>query len=161
MDRMNTIFSETKGVKHWFVLGGFSLLDGMNAPNSATAFAACSDWSERKTPELSQDSLVKKLRLEFSKMQEPFVLVLVPPSIQGLGVAGGFQMQIEDREGVGPDILQERSQAMIDEARKRPEVGTAATTFRAGVPQLYLNIDRVKAARMGVLLSDVFAAIQA
>ena len=161
MERMNTVFANTEGVEHWFVLGGFSLLDGTNAPNGATAFAAWSDWSHRESPELSQDALVKKLQTEFGKMQEPFVLVLVPPSIQGLGVAGGFQMQVEDREGVGADVLQERTQALIDAAKKRPEIGTAATTFRAGVPQVYLNIDRVKAERMGVLLSDVFAAMQA
>lgn len=161
MDRMNQVFANTEGIEHWFVLGGFSLLDGTNASNGATAFAAWSDWSKRTTPELSQESLVKKLQIEFGKMQEPFVLVLVPPSIQGLGVAGGFQMQIEDREGVGAEILQERTQAVIDEGRKRAEVGTAASTFRAGVPQLYLNIDRVKAERMGVPLSEVFAALQA
>ena len=161
IDKMNTIFANTEGVKHWFVLGGFSLLDGTNSSNAATAFAAWTDWSERTTPELSQESLVNRLRGEFAKIQEPFVLVLVPPSIQGLGVAGGFQMQVEDREGVGANVLQERTQAIIDEAKKRPEIGGAASTYRAGVPQLYLNIDRVKAERMGVMLDDIFATLQA
>ena len=49
-----------------------------------------------------------------AQMQEASVLVLVPPSIQGLGFAGGFQMQIEDREGVGLDALQDATQAVID-----------------------------------------------
>lgn len=160
-ERMSKIFASTPGVEHWFVLGGFSLLDGTNASNGATAFAAWSDWSKRTTPDLSQESLVARLQKEFGQMQESFILVLVPPSIQGLGVAGGFQMQIEDREGVGPEILQERTQAVIDEARKSPEIGGASSSFRAGVPQLYLNIDRVKAERMGVMLSDVFATLQA
>jgi HAE1 family hydrophobic/amphiphilic exporter-1 len=160
-ERMSKIFASTPGVEHWFVLGGFSLLDGTNASNGATAFAAWSDWSKRTTPDLSQESLVGRLQKEFAQMQESFILVLVPPSIQGLGVAGGFQMQIEDREGVGPEILQERTQAVIDEARKSPEIGGASSSFRAGVPQLYLNIDRVKAERMGVMLSDVFATLQA
>ena len=160
-ERMSKIFASTPGVEHWFVLGGFSLLDGTNASNGATAFAAWSDWSKRTTPDLSQESLVARLQKEFAQMQESFILVLVPPSIQGLGVAGGFQMQIEDREGVGPEILQERTQAVIDEAKKSPEIGGASSSFRAGVPQLYLNIDRVKAERMGVMLSDVFATLQA
>jgi len=159
-ERMSKIFASTPGVEHWFVLGGFSLLDGTNASNGATAFAAWSDWSKRTTLDLSQESLVARLQKEFAQMQESFILVLVPPSIQGLGVAGGFQMQIEDREGVGPEILQERTQAVIDEARKSPEIGGASSSFRAGVPQLYLNIDRVKAERMGVMLSDVFATLQ-
>lgn len=161
IDRMNKVFSETEGVQHWFVLGGFSLLDGTNSSNGATAFAAWSDWSKRTTPELAQEALVAKLQSEFAQIQEAFILVLVPPSIQGLGVAGGFQMQVEDKEGVGADILMERTMAIIDEARKRPEIGGAASTFRAGVPQLYLNIDRVKAERMGVMLNDVFATLQA
>ncbi|MBL8822352.1 MAG: multidrug efflux RND transporter permease subunit [Planctomycetia bacterium] len=161
MERMNKVFASTKGVQHWFVIGGFSMLEGTSAPNAATAFAAWSDWSERTTPELSQESLVRQLQMEFAKIQEPFVLVLVPPSIQGLGVSGGFQMMVEDKEGVGPDILQERTQAILDAAKKRPEIGMAASTFRAGVPQIYLNIDRTKAERMGVLLSDVFATLQA
>ncbi len=160
-EQMNKIFGSTPGVEHWFVLGGFSLLDGTNASNGATAFAAWSDWSTRTTPDLQQDALVNRLRGAFAQLQEPFILVLVPPSIQGLGVAGGFQMQVEDREGVGPDILAERTMAIIDETRKRGEIGMASSTFRAGVPQLYLNIDRVKAERMGVLLSDVFATLQA
>ncbi|MFZ9793288.1 MAG: efflux RND transporter permease subunit, partial [Gemmataceae bacterium] len=161
IDRMNKVFSETEGVQDWFVLGGFSLLDGTNSSNGATAFAAWSDWSRRTTPELAQEALVAKLQREFAQIQEAFILVLVPPSIQGLGVAGGFQMQVEDKEGVGADILMERTMAIIDEARKRPEIGGAASTFRAGVPQLYLNIDRVKAERMGVMLNDVFATLQA
>ena len=89
-------------------------------------------------------------------MQEPAVLVLVPPSIQGLGVASGFQMQVEDREGVGSDVLQERTQALIDQAVQQPEIRkNTMTFFRAGVPQLYLNIDRVKADPSKSMVSDM------
>ncbi|HKB01308.1 MAG TPA: efflux RND transporter permease subunit, partial [Gemmataceae bacterium] len=165
-DRMNKVFRKFKAegtVEHWFVLGGLSLLDGTNAPNGATAFASWTDWSKRTTPQTQQDALVKALQMEFAQMQEAFIIVIVPPSIQGLGFAGGFQMQIEDRGGAGLAALQERAQAIMDEARKRPEIdGSKLTsTFRAGVPQVYLNIDRVKAEKMGVKLDDVFAALQA
>ena len=164
-ERMNTVFRKFKDngtVENWFVLGGLSLLDGTNAPNGATAFAAWTDWSRRKTPETQQDELVKQLQIEFGQMQEAFVIVIVPPSIQGLGFAGGFQLQIEDREGVGLAALQERAGAIIDAARTRPEFDPAkfASTFRAGVPQVYLNIDRVKAEQMGVRMNDIFAALQ-
>ncbi len=163
-DKLNTIFKryqDDKVIENWFVLGGLSLLDGTNAPNGATAFVTWTDWSQRNSPELKVESVAMRIQMELGQLQEAFILVLIPPSIQGLGVAGGFQMQIEDRSSVGLAALQERTQAVIDEARKRPEIGFAATTFRAGVPQIYLNIDRVKAERMGVLLSDVFATLQA
>ncbi len=165
VQKMNEVFeanSKKGGAESWFVLGGFSLLDGTQAPNGATAFVAWTDWSKRTTPELQQEALVGQLQMELGKIGEAFILVIVPPSIQGLGVAGGFQMQIEDREGVGADKLMEHTQAIVAEAKKRPEIDPkTASTFRAGVPQIYLNIDRVKAEKMGVPISDVFAALQA
>ncbi len=166
VERLNRTFEpqpgkKMTGVDQWFVLGGFSLLDGTAAPNSATCFVAWTDWSDRKTNETQQEALVKKIQMELGQMQEAFVLVLVPPSIQGLGVAGGFQMQVEDREGVGLDALQDRTMAIVDAARQRPEIGQIASTFRAGVPQIYLNIDRVKAEKMGVRADDIFRTLQA
>jgi len=158
--RMNEVLGNTPGVEHWFVLGGQSLLEGTRASNGATVFITFTDWSERTTPELALNGIVANVSEELSKIQEPFILVLTPPSIQGLGLSGGFQMQIEDREGVGLDVLQERAQAVVAEAKTRAEIGMASSSFRAGVPQIYLNIDRVKAERMGVPLNDVFAALQ-
>jgi HAE1 family hydrophobic/amphiphilic exporter-1 len=171
VERMNAVFQRytpgAKGpddpgtVENWFVLGGFSLLDGTAAPNSATAFIAWTDWAKRTTPETSQEALVRAIQAELGQMQEARVIVIVPPAIQGLGVAGGFQMQVEDREGVGLDALQERTQAVIDAAVARPQIGGAVSTFRAGVPQIYLDIDRVKAEKMGVKADDIFRTLQA
>jgi len=164
-ERMNKVFRKYKEqgkVENWFVLGGLSILDGTNAPNGATVFAAWTDWSQRKTPETQQDAIVKQMQMEFAQMPDAIIIVIVPPSIQGLGFAGGFQMQIEDRSGVGLDALQERATAIMDEARKRSEIAPQiSSSFRAGVPQVYLNIDRVKAEQMGVKMDDVFAALQA
>jgi len=161
--KLNDILRETPGVEHWFVLGGFSLLDGTAAPNAATAFITWKDWSERRAAELQQDALVARVQTELGSMPEALVLVLVPPSIQGLGFAGGFQMQIEDREGIGLQALQDSTQEIIDQASKRAEVDPTRfrATLRAGVPQIYLNIDRVKAEQMGVKMDDVFRTLQA
>jgi hydrophobic/amphiphilic exporter-1 (mainly G- bacteria), HAE1 family len=165
-ERMNKVFRKFKEngtVENWFVLGGISMLDGTNAPNGATAFAAWTDWSQRTSPGTQQDALVKALQIEFAQMKEALIIVIVPPAIQGLGFAGGFQMQLEDRGGAGLPALQERATAIMEAAKKRPEFDPQrfTSTFRAGVPQVYLNIDRVKAEQKGVKLDDVFAALQA
>ncbi|WP_020471808.1 efflux RND transporter permease subunit [Zavarzinella formosa] len=168
-ERLNAIcarYKENKAITHWFVLGGTSLLDGTAAPNGATAFVTWTDWEMRKTPEMQQQALVNQLQREFGDIREAFIFVIVPPSIQGLGFSGGFEMKIEDREGAGGDVLQERTQALIDAAAARPGGAVAPppgtrSTYRAGVPQIYLDIDREKAEKMGVLISDVFAALQA
>lgn len=163
--RMNKVFAryrEMGVVENWFVLGGLSMLDGTNASNGATAFAAWTDWSKRTTPETQQDALVRALFMEFSTIQDARILVIPPPAIMGLGFAGGFQMQVQDREGVGLAALQERTQAIMEEAVKHPEIAKEMmSTFRAGVPQIYLDIDRVKAEKMGVKMNDVFATLQA
>jgi HAE1 family hydrophobic/amphiphilic exporter-1 len=165
IERMNTVFAKYRDngtVDGWFVLGGFSMLDQTMAPNAATAFAAWTDWSKRTKPNEQQAALVRDMQMEFAQMREARVIVIVPPAIMGLGFAGGFQMQIEDREAVGPDALEERTLALVEEARKRPEISPAIfTTFRPGVPQVYLRIDREKAEKMGVKMNDVFSTLQA
>ena len=160
-DKMNEVLKNTPGIDKWVVLGGLSILEGTRSSNAATAFASFKDWSERTTPELQQQAIVGRLMKELNSLGEPFVLVLVPPPIMGLGVAGGFQMQIEDREDVGLELLQERTQAVVDAAQKRGEIGQVSTQFRAGAPQIYLNINRVKAEKMGVKVDDIFATLQA
>ena len=122
-----------------------------DAPRSAQRGAATARLSYTLDPQL-----YAQLQAELSQMQEARIFVVIPPAIMGLGIAGGFQMQVEDREGVGLDALQDRTQAVIDAARRRPEIGIAVSTFRAGVPQIYLDIDRVKAEQMGVKADDIF-----
>jgi HAE1 family hydrophobic/amphiphilic exporter-1 len=168
VDRLNKVFQpepgkKMPGVDQWFVLGGFSMLEQVAAPNAATCFVAWTDWKDRPTKDLSQEALVQKIQAALAPMQEAMVIVIIPPPIQGLGVSGGFQMQVEDREGVGLDVLQDQTQAIVDAARRRPEINgmKTFTMFRAGVPQVYLEIDRTKAEKMGVLMNDVFATLQA
>jgi HAE1 family hydrophobic/amphiphilic exporter-1 len=125
-------------------------------------FIAWADWSKRTRPEQKQEALVARLNREFAANKDARIFVIIPPAIQGLGVAGGFQMQLEDREGVGLDELQARAFAIAAAAQKRSnEVLLQPITFRAAVPQLYLDIDRVKAEKMGVQAGDVFATLQA
>ena len=163
-EKMNKVFARYRQegkLENGFALGGLSLLDDTAAPNGATAFTAWTDWSKRTDPSMSQEALVADIQKELGGFRDVFVIV--PPSIPRLDFAGGFEMKIEDKEGVGLVAIRERTQALIAEASKRPEIAPPATrsTFRAGVPEVYPNIDREKAEKMGVSLSDVFGALQA
>ena len=163
IDKANKVLRETPGVDNYFALGGLSLQDGTNTSNSATMFVAYKDWDERTDPQLAQDALVGRLQRELGGFQEAFIIVIVPPPIQGLGFAGGFQMQVEDREGVGLEELQARTADISAAAAQRPEIDAKSlrSTFRAGVPQVYLDIDRVKAEKMGVPADAIFRVLQA
>jgi HAE1 family hydrophobic/amphiphilic exporter-1 len=160
VERLDKIFKDTPGVENWFVLGGFSLLDGAASSNAATIFVIMEDWDERETADESQDAILGRFRKEFAGIQEAIVFPLVPPPIQGLGVGGGFQMQVEDREGVGLDELQQRVQAIVAEANQSGQFAGVNSTFRAGVPQVFVDVNRVKVMRTDVPLADVFSTLQ-
>jgi HAE1 family hydrophobic/amphiphilic exporter-1 len=160
VERLNAIVRETPGIDTWFVLGGFSLIDNAGASNAATCFIVFKNWDQRTDAALGQEALLGRLNGAFADIQEATIFVFAPPAIMGLGVGEGFQMQVEDREGVGLDELQQRVDDIVAAAAQRPELGPATSAFRSGVPQLHLDVDRVKVKKLDVRLDDVFAALQ-
>jgi HAE1 family hydrophobic/amphiphilic exporter-1 len=158
------IFTEEQkrgAVETWFVLGGLSLLDGTTQPNAAAVYVIFKDWDERTRPELSQEAILARLQKEFAGIQEAVIFSMIPPAIRGLGVSGGFQMQIEDKGGVGLPALYPHTQELIGATHRQPEVGPLTTTFRPGVPQIFVDVDRVKVKTLDVQLLDVFGTLQA
>jgi HAE1 family hydrophobic/amphiphilic exporter-1 len=160
-ERINSILADMPGVRNWFVLGGFSLLDGTNASNAATSFIIFEDWSERERAGLDLTALGARLNEAFATIQEASVFTIVPPAIQGLGVGGGFQLQLEDQGALGRQALFEGVQSLLDGVASSPVLGRTFSTFRPGVPQVWIDIDRVQAKQLGVQLGDVFGTLQA
>ena len=85
----------------------------------------------------------------------------IPPSIRGLGQAGGFQMMVEDRKGLGLEELQKAANDLVPR-RETPSraLRGLTTTFDARSPQLYLDIDRTKAQSFQVPLNNVFETLR-
>jgi len=161
IEQMNQVLADVEGVETWFTLGGLSLLEGSQSSNAATMFIRLKDWEERTTPELQQPKLVGELMRRFGAIKEAFILVITPPAIQGLGVSGGFEMEIQDRGGAGREQLQAAVQNVIVLANQNPALARVNTSFRPGVPQLFADVDRAKVLSMGVPLGDVFSTLQA
>ncbi len=161
IEQINQVFAKTPGVETWFTLGGLSLLEGSQSSNAATMFIRLKDWEDRTTPELQQDAIIGDLMMRLGQIKEAFILVIAPPAIQGLGVAGGFEMQVEDRSGVGLAALQSAVDRLVATASQDPELVRVNSTFRAGVPQLYADVNRAQALSLNVPLGDVFATLQA
>jgi HAE1 family hydrophobic/amphiphilic exporter-1 len=76
-------------------------------------------------------------------------------------VRAGFQMQVEDRGGVGLNELQQVVQQLSEAARGQSSLTAINSTFRPGVPQLYVNVDRVKVKTLDIPLTNVFGTLQA
>jgi hydrophobe/amphiphile efflux-1 (HAE1) family protein len=160
--RMSEIAAKTPGVEATFAVTGLNLLSGTTQTNVAVIFLPLKDFSERVgNPAESAKAIAGHLMQEYSHVQEAFSLVLLPPPVQGIGQAGGFKLQIEDRAGTStPQQLQAATGALIAEAMKDPRIVAAFSTFRASVPQLYANVDRVKAKKENVAVTDIFQALQ-
>ncbi|MGN6543892.1 MAG: efflux RND transporter permease subunit, partial [Aureliella sp.] len=161
VEQVNQILPEIPGVETWFTLGGLSLLEGSQASNAATMFVGLKPWEERTTPQEQQNAILGALSQRLGTIQDAMILVFPPPAIQGLGTSGGFEIQIEDRGGAGLDGLQGAVNEIMEAAAKRPELTRMNTSFRAGVPQQYADIDRIKTLSMNVPISDVFLTMQA
>src|SRR5579885_1832786 len=155
---LDSLLKATPGVKGWVTSGGFSALDSANLSNVITDYVMYQPWDER--PDLPQEKIVSDLRSRLRAIGKADCSVLIPPPIPGLGQAGGFQMMIEDRAGVGLHELDKASEQVIRAANREPDLRGVSTTFSASSPQLDLEINRTMAESLGVSINDVFETLQ-
>jgi multidrug efflux pump len=153
---------QTEGVGHTISLPGYSILTGTNIPNVGGMFVILEPFEERAgKPELSANRVAARLREKFREIQEAQVVLFGAPPIDGLGSTGGFKLQVMDFSGAGLDALQG---AVANVAAKgNSQTGKLVglfSSFSANQPQLYVDVDRVKAKKAGVSLNDVFETMQ-
>ncbi len=158
--KVEEILKKTPGLQHWVMIGGQSLLDQTIASNAATFYVRWAPYEERTTPETQQDAIINHLRGQFAGIEEAIVFAFPPPAIMGLGVAGGFELRLEDRGNVGLGELQAITDEMVRDGNAQTRLKSLNSTFRSGVPQLYADIDRVKAKSLDVPLESIFGTLQ-
>ncbi|HEY8378318.1 MAG TPA: efflux RND transporter permease subunit, partial [Nannocystis sp.] len=150
---------EAEAVESVMTISGFSF--GGRGQNSGIAFVRLRDWSERKRPDLRADAVAARAMAAFGKIKEATIFAVVPPAISELGNASGFQLQLEDRAGLGHDALIAARDQLLALAAKEP----ALTKVRQGgledTPQYRVEVDREKASALGLSLADINATLQA
>jgi hydrophobic/amphiphilic exporter-1 (mainly G- bacteria), HAE1 family len=159
---VNRIALATAGVQYVVAISGISVLDNSaSLPNAGVAYVVLKDWSERgKGTGADLLSLYLNLQRELDKLSDALALVIVPPPIQGIGNASGFTMQVELRDGSFDYVkLQTLSRTIVASANSQSGLQRVSTFFRAGVPQLQVAVDRVKAETLNVSVGDVFSAL--
>jgi HAE1 family hydrophobic/amphiphilic exporter-1 len=151
----------TPGVDHVISIGGVSLLDNnASLANAGVAYVVLKDWSQRG-PGQDLRAVYSSLQGAFAKIQEAKLLIVTPPPIQGLGLSGGFQMQVELTDGsFDYSKLQRITAAIITAANGQSGLQSLASPFRASVPQLAATIDRAKAETLSVPVGDAFQTVQ-
>ena len=154
------IIKEVPGVGHTVAVAGFSGATFTAASNAAAIFVPLRPFDERLEAKQTADSIVAELQKRLFAIQDGFIIVIKPPTVQGLGQGGGFKMQVQDRSGVGLEVLEQRTQALIAKANQTQGLVGVFTTFSTRSPQLFVDVDRVKARMLGVPIGSIFQAMQ-
>ncbi|MCZ6683148.1 MAG: efflux RND transporter permease subunit, partial [Planctomycetota bacterium] len=159
--RVNDILLETAGIKDVVIINGFSFLDSSRSTNTAGAIVTLEPWEDRSTPELFQEAIVRNVNMKCREIQEALVFALTPPSLPGLGNASGITLQLQDRGGVGAQSLASVATEVATTGNEQSAITGMFTTFRASVPQLFLDIDREQIKTKGIPLQSVFDTLAA
>ena len=150
------------GVENVVALGGMSVLDSNSSlANAAVSYVILKDWDTRlKAKDQDLRSIVLGLMEKLKVLQDGRAFVIVPPAIQGIGNAGGFQMQIEQKDGSFDYAkLQAVTDTMIRNASTQSALSNLVTSFRSGAPHVRIEVDRVKAEALRVPVGDVFTTL--
>ncbi len=158
IQQVERILMSTDGVDHVGAFQGFSLIAG-NGSNYGVAFAGLKPWSYRVPRGRDMQTLLQEVRGRFGKIQEGIVLAFYLPAIEGVGNAAGFDLRLEDREGVGRERMQQLVQELSADGNAQTKLRDVSSAYRAAVPQLYADVDREKVKKLGMSLQDVFSTL--
>jgi hydrophobe/amphiphile efflux-1 (HAE1) family protein len=158
--RIAEIALKQPGISHAVEFAGMSVNGFTQSSSAALIFFPLDDFSERGSRALSGPAIAAALNAKMASIQDAFVLVVTPPPVIGLGTLGGFKLQLEDRTAAGPEALFGALADALGKANQNPALGGAFSTYQINVPQLDVDVDRVKVKRENVRLSDVFETLQ-
>jgi hydrophobe/amphiphile efflux-1 (HAE1) family protein len=158
--RATEIILKTPGVEHAVSFVGFSGATRANSPNAGAIFVVPKSFEERTKHGPTANELLATLQGALAGIPEAEIFVIPPPPVQGLGTAGGFKLVVQDRRGSGYQALQQATDELVNSTRSEPSLLGVFTMYRASTPQLYADVDRVKANMLNVPLANVFEALQ-
>jgi HAE1 family hydrophobic/amphiphilic exporter-1 len=159
LDKVNAIIGKVEGMRDYLTISGFSILDSAAVPNAGFSVVVFDHWDERDKTQ-QQANIIRQLNMEFSQLKEGIAFAFPMPSLPGVGMSGGLVMMLQDRGGVGLGTLQQVADEFMDDGNSQSGLDGMYTTFRANVPQLFVDIDRDQVLAKDVSMSAVFNALQ-
>ncbi len=148
------------GVQSVTTVAGFNMLSGVQDTYNAFFFVTLKDWSTRTSFLESYPVIKKRINGTLYPIPEGVAFCFPPPAIPGVGTSGGFTMVLEDRGGREASVLNDNLTKFMKECAKRPELGRVTTTALPLIPQVGVNLDRDKALKLNINLSDAYTTMQ-
>ncbi|MGO4355720.1 efflux RND transporter permease subunit [Rhizobium sp. RAF36] len=156
VQRASEIIRNTPGVKNAVAFSGFSGATFTNASNAGVVFAAFDTFENRLEHHQNAGQIIGQLYGSLQSIQEAFIIAIPPPPISGIGNAGGFKMQVMDRESSDMRRVLGAAYQIMGKANQTPGLTGVFTTFSASSPQFFLEIDRDKARALNVPIPNIF-----
>ncbi|WP_273828311.1 efflux RND transporter permease subunit [Pseudomonas sp. SBT1-2] len=146
-----------EGVDTVPAFSGLNALQSVNTPNVMAAYVILKPFDQRQRGAVE---ISAELNAKLSQVHEGFAYALLPPPIQGLGNGSGYSLYLEDRAGLGYGALQNALSAFQAAVAQTPGMTYPVSSYQSNIPQLEVQVDRVKVKAQGVSLSDVFNTLQ-
>ncbi|MEM8833468.1 MAG: multidrug efflux RND transporter permease subunit [Pseudomonadota bacterium] len=161
MREMGDIALGQEGVEGAVQFPGLSINGFVNSPSAGIVFVPLKDFNLRTTREQSAFAIAQSLQQQFGAIDDAFVAVFPPPPVRGLGTAGGFKLQIQDKTDQGYAVLNGAVQAAVGKAMQDPALAfPVLTNYNINMPQLFVDVDRTKAQQLGIPINDIFHTMQ-
>ena len=158
--QVRDIVLQTPGISDAVVFTGFSGATRTISSSTGAMFPVFAPFEERLQHGHTSDSIIAELRERLAAVQDAQVLVIAPPAVPGIGTGGGFTMRVQDRGGLGTAALEAATQELIARANATPGLVAVYTPFNSGVPQVFLEVDRMKAQMLNVPVTNVFRTLE-
>jgi multidrug efflux pump len=157
LEQVEAHYLKDPGVGQVVDIAGFSFAG--RGQNGAVAFARLKPWDERRRPDLSVDAIIGRAFGAFMGIKEAFIYPFNAPAIPELGTATGFDLQLQDRAGLGHAALMQARNQLLGMASQSKVVMGVRPNGQEDTPQFQLDIDRDKAGALGLSLADVNATL--
>ncbi len=159
IQQATNIALETPGVTNAVAFAGFSGATFTNASNQGVIFTTFDTFENRAENGQTAGAIVGNLFGRMQSLREAFVIAIAPPAVRGVGTGGGFKLQLQETESADMRRVLNAAYAIMGSAGQSDQVQGVFTTFSAGSPQLYLEIDRVRAQMLNVPIGAIFEAL--
>ncbi len=148
-------------VKDVISVSGQSFLGGGAGSNLASMFVVLKPWGDRKGKANSVDAVIGEVDRLSANVQEAIVFSVNPPSIPGLGMSSGLEMQLLDINNLGAKEIAQTVAEIQRAAAERPELRQVTSLYQGQVPQYRLSVDRDKVKLYGLTLEEVYSTLSA
>ena len=162
LEKISAMVEQQAGVETVTAISGYSILSGAAQSNAGSLFVVLDPWSERKGEENSVFALTERINgMAYMMVPEAQVYAIAPPAVPGMGAVGGLELLLEDTLSRPHKELSAVLNDFLAQANQLPEISNGFSTFRANVPQYFIDVDREKAKNLGVPLNEIFTTLQA